>query len=623
LPHLLEEVVPAVIRAISGPLQGTIFRLVQEEITLGRQSSNHLCIGDPSVSRFHCVIQLEAGHYKVKDLQSHNGTCVNGEIVQEHFLQTGDSLGIGDTVFEFWEGAKPPLDWPLPISDQETAARFLPQPSDPESKGSSEENAKLSQPSRHLALVAKIGKLLNSAYSVEQWTGQILEAFGYSVPAEKVAVFLPQRGEWSVYGWNQREGLCPAQFAYRDIVDQAFQEGKPLLARDTHQTSVLAIPLLVRSAVCGVLYLERGENAPAMTSDDLEFVTTFSPYIALVLDSSRKLEQLQAENQRMRQTVQFRHEMIGQSARMQEVCQRIARIAPTDATVLIRGETGTGKELAARAIHRNSPRADQPFEAINGALLKGDLLESELFGHEKGAFTGAVNQKKGKLELAEGGTVFLDEVAELAAGPQAMLLRVLQERFFERLGGTKKIHINVRIMAATNQPLEEAVRKRQFREDLYYRLNVVSVQMPPLRERRGDIPLLAEHFLHLSSEKNKRVVTSISPEAMTYLRAYDWPGNVRELENAIEHAVVFGGTNQIMPEDLPEPVLARTPQQAVPVINYQEAVREAKRQIVREALEQAQGDHAKAAQFLRIHPNNLYRLLRDLDMKPRVVSQLQ
>jgi Nif-specific regulatory protein len=392
------------------------------------------------------------------------------------------------------------------------------------------------------------------------------------------------------------------------------------LDQNTRRTSVLAMPLLVRNAVCGVLYLERGEAVPMMTGDDLEFVAALSPYIALVLDSSQKLEQLQTENRRMREQAHLRHEMIGQSQRMQEVYQRIARIAPTDATVLIRGETGTGKELAARAIHRNSPRADRMFEAINCALLKGDLLESELFGHEKGAFTGAANQKKGKLELAEGGTVFLDEVAELTERPQAMLLRVLQERVFERLGGTRKLQANLRIMAATNRQLEEAVRSRQFREDLYYRLNVVSVPMPPLRERREDIPLLAEHFLHRSSERNKRVVTALSPEALAYLRAYDWPGNVRELENAVEHAVVFGWTEQVMPEDLPEAVLARTPQQAVPASNYQEAIRKAKRQIVKEALEQAQGDHTKAAQFLRIHPNNLYRLLRELEIKPRILA---
>ena len=379
-----------------------------------------------------------------------------------------------------------------------------------------------------------------------------------------------------------------------------------------------ATPLMIG----GVLYLERCHQWHPFTNGDLEFVSALSNYVALVLSYSQKLENLEAENRRMRHEVDLRHEMIGNSAPMRQVYERIARIAPTDATVLIRGETGTGKELAARAIHENSPRAGQVFEAINCALLKRDLLESELFGHEKGAFTGAVTQKKGKLELADGGTVFLDEVAELPEGPQSMLLRVLQERTFERLGGTAKIHVDIRIIAATNKSLEESVRKHKFRSDLYYRLNVVSVHMPALRERRDDIPLLARHFLQRTSAKNKRVVTSIAAEAMAYLQGYDWPGNVRELENAIEHAVVFGWTDQVTPEDLPVRILESTPHSAVPAINYQDAVRNAKRQIVLDALQRAGGDHSKAAQLLQIHPNNLYRLIRDLEVKPARPSKL-
>jgi Nif-specific regulatory protein len=318
----------------------------------------------------------------------------------------------------------------------------------------------------------------------------------------------------------------------------------------------------------------------------------------------------------MRDVVELEHEMIGQCAPMREVYKRIGRIAPTDATVMIRGETGTGKELAARAIHKNSPRAEHMFEAINCALLKGEFLESELFGHEKGAFTGAVSLKKGKLEIANGGTVFLDEVAELPENVQGMLLRVLQEHTFERLGGTRKNHVDIRIIAATNKNLEENVRNNKFREDLYYRLNVVSIQMPPLRDRREDIPSLAQHFLQRTSVKNKRVVNSISPQAMAYLKRYDWPGNVREFENAIEHAVVFGCTDQVMPEDLPETLLAKTSGgQTGAAGNYQSAVKCAKRRILLEALRQAAGDHAEAARLLQVHPNNLYRLMRDLEIK--------
>jgi Nif-specific regulatory protein len=316
--------------------------------------------------------------------------------------------------------------------------------------------------------------------------------------------------------------------------------------------------------------------------------------------------------------LQLNDNPIGCSSAIRQVTERIARIATTDATILIQGETGTGKELAARAIHQNSARAGRPFEAINCSLLRDALLESELFGHEKGSFTGAIAQKRGKLELADGGTVFLDELAELGEPQQAMLLRVLQTREFQRLGGNRTIRVDIRIIAATNRDLEESIRSKTFREDLYYRLNVVSVTMPPLRARLEDIPLLADHFVQLSSRKNKRLVRGVSREAVAVLMQYDWPGNVRELENAIEYAVVFGSTDEILPEDLPEAV---TGSSLISDRGYQHAVREAKRKIVRSAVEQASGNYGEAARVLGIHVNNLHRLIRELELKPMLNAQ--
>ena len=230
--------------------------------------------------------------------------------------------------------------------------------------------------------------------------------------------------------------------------------------------------------------------------------------------------------------------------------------------MLIGGESGTGKELVARAIHRNSPRANKPFVAINCAAIPEGLLESELFGHEKGAFTGASAQKKGRLEMADGGVVFLDEIGELAPALQVKLLRVLQEREFERVGGSRPISVDIRLIAATNKDLEAAVKARTFREDLYYRLNVVSLECPPLRDRREDIPVLAEYFVAKFAAKCKVKAKRISPEAMAGLVNYDWPGNVRELENAIERALVLGVSEMIEPEDLPESSPGERPRRA-------------------------------------------------------------
>jgi Nif-specific regulatory protein len=289
-------------------------------------------------------------------------------------------------------------------------------------------------------------------------------------------------------------------------------------------------------------------------------------------------------------------------------------VAATDATVLVEGESGTGKELVARAIHRNSKRAESPFVAINCAAIAENLLESELFGHEKGAFTGAAAQKKGRIEMAEGGTLFLDEVSELAPELQAKLLRVLQEREFERVGGTRAIPLDTRLIAATNKKLSAAIEAGEFRNDLYYRLNVVTLTMPALRDRVEDIPQLVEHFLSKASRKCKTKMKSLSEEAKACLIRYDWPGNVRELENAIERAVVLGSGNVVLPEDLPETILeAGAPSDGS--AKYHRSMKETKRQMIAQALQHAHGSYLEAAKTLGIHPNSLLRLMRNLNVK--------
>ncbi len=271
----------------------------------------------------------------------------------------------------------------------------------------------------------------------------------------------------------------------------------------------------------------------------------------------KKIEQHQniiLENIRLRNELEEKYtykELIGKSPAMQEVFNLIKDVAPTNTSVLITGESGTGKELVARAIHRTSLRKEMPFIAVNCAALTESLLESELFGHEKGAFTGATYTKKGRFEMADGGTLFLDEVGEISPRTQVELLRVLQEKEFRRVGGTKVIKVDVRIISATNKDLEQAVKNGEFRVDLYYRLNVVNIHLPPLRERKEDIPLLAKRFLdRYTTELNKKIAR-ISDDAMKILVEYDWPGNVRELENVIERAVVVGKGNEITPEDIP------------------------------------------------------------------------
>jgi len=312
-------------------------------------------------------------------------------------------------------------------------------------------------------------------------------------------------------------------------------------------------------------------------------------------------QRLLTENRELREALHDRHRVegiIGESGRMQEVLSLVQRVAPSDATVLIRGESGTGKELIAKAIHYASPRAAGPLIRVNCAALPENLLESELFGHEKGAFTGAATARKGRFELADGGSLFLDEIGDLPAHLQVKLLRVLQEREFERVGSSRPIGVNVRVLAATHRDLEGLVREGRFRDDLYYRINVVTITLPPLRERREDIPLLIDHFVRTFGEKNDKVIRGLSREARDLLLRYDYGGNVRELENLIERAVVLTRDDVIDLSDLP--LTISDAEGDVEQGSLASAVEGIERRMIREALAKAGGIQTRAAELLGV-----------------------
>jgi len=300
-------------------------------------------------------------------------------------------------------------------------------------------------------------------------------------------------------------------------------------------------------------------------------------------------------------------ELLGNSTAIRNLCALIAKVAPARSTVLIEGESGTGKELVARAIHAKSKRDAGPFLAINCGALPENLLESELFGYERGAFTGAVTSRRGDFELAEGGTLFLDEIAELTQAMQAKLLRALQQREIRRVGGERAIPVNIRVVAATSRSLHGS----EFRPELYYRLNVVSLKTPALRDRREDIPLLVQHFIATYSKSMEREVLEPSAEAAAALMQYHWPGNVRQLENAVERAIVLGSSNRIQRCDLPEELFALPANEPT----YEEALRACKRDIIRRSLARTNGDYRQAAVLLGLFPTSLLRLIRTLGMK--------
>ncbi|MGH9940664.1 MAG: sigma 54-interacting transcriptional regulator [Blastocatellia bacterium] len=619
--------------ALTGPLKGQVITLTAET-SIGRGSSNHIAVSDPSLSRRHCLIaQAEAG-FTLTDLGSSNGAYVNGVPVQERLLEHGDQITLGDSVFLFLlrEGETPPTPNPVRLSDDELLKGLT-------VRLRREEAVYLTRAARDLNTLLKINAAINAARNLAALAGQLLELIGEAVPAETGALLLlDEEGEvgdefCSTFAWERKTGEGREVRVSCTIARQVAREGVALLSNDVLEgpdfkeaasllgaqtRSLLAVPLTVSGAALGVIYLATSDPIAWFDEDHLQLCAAVAAVAAIAIEKLRRVEWLERENRRLRDELDLGHNMIGESQRMREVYQRIARVAPTDSTVLILGESGTGKELAARAIHQNSPRSDSPFVAINCAALTETLLESELFGHEKGAFTGAIAQKKGKLEIAQGGTLFLDEIGEMPPPQQAKLLRVLQEREFERVGGSRTIKADIRVIAATNRDLEAAIKQGVFRQDLYYRLKVVTLTMPPLRERQADIPLLASYFVARYAAKCKRPVRGLSPAARAALLAYDWPGNVRELENAIELGVVLGSDELIQPEDLPEAVLeveSAAPADAASA-DYHEALKEAKKQLILRACEQSGGSYVEAAKLLNVHPNYLHRLIRNLNLKP-------
>ena len=336
-------------------------------------------------------------------------------------------------------------------------------------------------------------------------------------------------------------------------------------------------------------------------------------HIALVVEKAMERQRLRREKEVLSEEVDKRYRLVaGNSAKLSSAISGAKKAAGSKSTILLLGESGTGKELFARAIHNWSERKDRPFIAINCVGLSKELLESELFGYEKGAFTGASQLKRGKIEIANGGTVFLDEVGDISEELQAKLLRFLQEREFERVGGTQLIRVDVRIIAATNRNLEAAVKEGRFREDLYYRINVVPIVLPPLRGRKEDVPILAQFFMQRFSIESKKNFTEISQEALEALSAYDWPGNVRELANVIERAVVLGQPPTIQIEDLSPGIVAAEGEidnRPTPV-SYHESVDEYRREVIVSALAQTQGNRAAAARLLGLQRSYLLRLMK-------------
>jgi transcriptional regulator with GAF, ATPase, and Fis domain len=633
--------------ALSGPLMDSTIPLAEGEVILGREVLNGLPIVDPSVSRKHCVLRGREGKFRVQDLGSRNGTLVNGEAVRDQELKHGDEIAIGNSSFLFLLEENEPAPRPVRVELEEsphTSETTIIHPRDVvylQPERLERELSATTPLARNLNALLKISRIVHSIRDLNSLQGELLDLIFEVIPAGRGAILLAENeGNQfnSMFARARQRAQAPLVKVSRTVVNQVLEQGISILGTDVPNSgdlrgvkslaesdvrSLLCVPLTVFQRVIGCIYLDSNTFEERLNGEHLQLVTAIAGISAVALDNARRLQWLEKENERLTVEVSQDRNLVGEGARMKEIYQFIKRAAPTDSTVLIEGESGTGKELVARALHRNSPRAAKPFVAINCAAIPETLLESDLFGHERGAFTGAAGLKKGRLEVADTGVVFLDEIGELAPALQVKLLRVLQEREFERVGGNHLIKVDIRLIAATNSKLEKAVQEGEFRQDLYYRLKVLNVTMPALRERRDDIPLLARHFIQKHAKHCKVMPRPISREALSLLVNYDWPGNVRELENAIERALVLGSSEMILPEDLPESLLERSPAPEMIEAKYHAAVKELKKQLILDAIEQTHGSYVEAARTLGVHPNYLHRLIRNLELKEILKDSLR
>jgi two-component system response regulator HydG len=573
--------------AISGARVCERFPLGAGETSIGRSPDSAILLDDPEVAPDHCVVQPCPKGYRLLDRRSSAGTFVNGKRVSQHKLEPGDQISIGETVLLYREEHGVPSG---ALYSGMTAPQTL---------------------LRTCALQFLFRALAGSESPAVRGLveAQLLRLIADLVPALGGAVLL---GQDAAELRTASEARDPASPQITALAGRVCRDGSIADAA----TGYVAVPLYVRGAIAGMIAAHFPPPESARLEEHADTLAAIATLGAVALEAVREVERLNTEKALLIERLDGagpHSGIVGASPALRKLMQMVGRVAASDASVLLLGESGTGKEMVAQEIHRTSARAERAFVAINCAALTETLLESELFGHEKGAFTGAAAQKKGKLEMAEGGTVFLDEIGELAAPMQAKLLRVLQQREFERVGGTRTMKLNLRLIAATNRDLAAEVRRGAFREDLYHRLNVVALQLPSLRERSEDIPALAAYFLERAAARCARRVRGISPEALAHLLAYPWPGNVRELENAIERAVVLGQSETLLAEDLPETVLdAPAPQEAGAL---QTSVTDVKRQLILRAWEEGGGDYKVAAAKLNIHPNSLIRLIRTLGLR--------
>lgn len=624
-------------------------------ITVGRSTTNRLVLHDESCSRNHCEVFFSDHAWRVRDLGSRNGTSVGDEPVQgDVALQCGDVIRIGQCRVAFTTNLErhppPPGDGSVdgdretsPAVEDREKPSILHRSSEPGFLTSGAERTSEAAGGKELARLYQLGLEMGAAENRQTLTDVVLDSLAKETVADIGAVLLvgpeapqnPAPADLQVMAYHSEKDL-----PYRRVSDNlsriVLSGREAVLAQDVAQDQQLAVfdslgEMRAMSVICapihcddrvrGLIHLYATNPDNPLDLQDLEYTVAVARQFALALDRLSERDQLRSglnqvrnENKSLRQQLSNDFQLIGSSRPMTELKERIDLIAETEANVLIRGESGCGKELIARSIHTRSPRRDGPFVCMNCAALNESLLESELFGHEKGAFTGATERKPGRFEQADGGTLFLDEIGEMSLAIQAKFLRVLEGHPFERVGGSKQLTVDVRILAATNRDLESAVEDGEFRKDLYFRLHVAELIAAPLRERRDDIPRLAEFFLKRFVQKTGRVITGFTDDAMDVLVNYEWPGNVRELQNTIERTVILCRNELVCASDVQLSTLGSRlspdPSPLPPQAYREVSLGEIEREHILATLDHTDWNKSRASQILGIERSTLDRKLK-------------
>ncbi len=663
-----------------------VVRLVPgESVTLGRAPTNTIVVKDERCSRYHAEVFQAQGKWKLRDLESRNGTMVSGEqLSRDHQLEPGDIIQIGNSHLAFVydlsqafpetgsllrsskavDGSADGSDSnsdddasifetfePTTITHRKDQSRF----SDAPTHDAADES--LPKIGRAAAKLCRLAFELAKSTDVVSLANEAIGGLFEGTQVDSGAILLRKRDS---LGNRTSEDLeivssrSDGSHSYHRVspflAATVLREGQAVMARNVMDdsdlgnrdsrgeilaTSVICAPIRLAGEVYGLVHLYTTETDRTTDPEDLEFTLAVADTIGVALENLNKrqvlaenLNQIRTQNVQLREQLGARSEIIGSSHVMSQVALQIARAAPSRATVLIRGESGTGKELVARAVHFSSPRAESSFVCLNCAALSESLLESELFGHEKGAFTGATDRKMGKFEQADKGTLMLDEIGEMSESIQAKFLRVLEGHPYERVGGTEQISVDVRVIAATNRDLEKDVAEGRFRRDLYFRLHVLEILVPGLRKRPEDIPELADFFLQRFNDETGRKIKGYTPRAMEELLRYRWPGNVRELKNVIERAVVLAPGEYIDHDDLVLSSLKTAGDTEVGVTieregNYEPStLAEMEKVHILKTLHSTGWNKSRSASILGIERSTLDRKIRRYDLageRPRAV----